>query len=240
MSIIAHRGASRVAPESSAAAIREAVRASADMVELDVQMTRDGRLVIFHDDTLDRTTNGRGLVTQTRYAALAWLDAGSWFHRRFAGERVLLLSQAIRLIPSWMRINLELKRTSRPASLLHRLVRLIRWTRSERRLLVSSFDPNLLQPLRRTPLALALICKEQPEASLRRAIRLGCEAWHPFRGVVSRRRIEQAHAAGLRVRVWTVDGIAQARRFARWGADGVFTNDPRPLVGAFRGNAGQS
>src|SRR3989338_5919615 len=110
--LIAHRGASAVAPESTRAAIREAIRAGARMIELDVQMTRDGRLVIFHDDQLERTTNGSGRLRTMRYAQVAQLDARSWFHRRFAGERILTVSQAIRLMPQRMRINLELKRTS--------------------------------------------------------------------------------------------------------------------------------
>ena len=69
------------------------------MIELDVQMTRDGRLIIFHDDRVERTTNGAGRVRRMRYAELARLDAGSWFARRFAHERILLVSQALRLLP---------------------------------------------------------------------------------------------------------------------------------------------
>ena len=229
--IIAHRGASAVAPESTSAALREAVRGGAHMVELDVQMTRDGRLVIFHDDRLERTTGGAGRVTSLRYPQLARLDAGAWFHPRFAGERVLLVSQAIRLIPPPVRINLELKRTAARRALLKRFVRVVRRARVGARLLVSSFDPALLEPLRRSGLALALLCRRDPDRSLRRAIRLGCQAWHPQVAVVSPRRIRRAHAAGLAVNVWTVDDPAQARRLARWGVDGVFTNDPARFRG---------
>mgnify|MGYP001573038509 CR=1 FL=1 len=123
--IIAHRGASAVAPEGTRAAIRAAVRAGADMVELDVQMTRDGRLVAFHDDRLERTTNGAGRVSDVPYARFARLDAGSWFHARFADERPLLVSQVLRLTPRRMGINLELKRTPRRRALLQRLLRVV-------------------------------------------------------------------------------------------------------------------
>jgi len=119
--IIAHRGASAVAPEGTRAAIREAVLAGSDMIELDVQMTLDGRLVVFHDDRLERTTDGRGRLKDARYAEIARLDAGSWFHPRFSGERILLLSQAIRSIPQRMGINLELKRTPKRLALLDRV-----------------------------------------------------------------------------------------------------------------------
>ena len=228
--IIAHRGASAVAPESTRAAIRAAIRAGASMVELDVQMTRDGRLVVFHDERVDRTTDGRGRLQAMTYAQLARLDAGRWFHPRFARERILLVSQVFRLVPKTMRINLELKRTRARGPLVRRLQRLIRRTGTARRVLLSSFDPALLRPLAFAPLARALICRRQPERSLRQAIQLGCAAWHPFYTLVTPQRVARAHAAGLAVHAWTVDRPAIARRLARWGVDGLFTNDPARLA----------
>ena len=236
--IIAHRGASAVAPESTAAAIREAVRAGADMVELDVQMTRDGRLVVFHDDRLERTTTGKGRVGTARYAELRLLDAGRWFHPRFAGQRVLLVSQALRLIPRRMRVNLELKRTRHRQALLSRLRRLMRRAGMGPRVLVSSFDPALLAPLARTRLPRALICRRRPEPSLRAAIRLGCKSWHPFHALATPRRVALAHRAGLRVQAWTVEEAALARRLRRAGVDGLFTNDPARLRRALAARPG--
>ena len=232
--ITAHRGGSAAAPESTGAAIREAARAGADMVELDVQMTRDGRLVIFHDERLERTTNGRGVLTKTRYADVARLDAGGWFHPRFAGERVLLASQALRLLPPRMGVNLELKRTAASRPLIRRLLRLLRRFPRRRALLLSSFDPQLLRLAKRSGRPLALICRRRPDESLRQAVRLGCAAWHPFRSLVTPRRVAVAHRAGLRIQAWTVDDVRTARRLARIGVDGLFTNDPARLVSALR------
>ncbi len=225
--IIAHRGASAVAPESTRAAILTAIAAGAEMIELDVQMTRDGRLVVFHDDRLERTTNGSGCVTAVRYAQLAHLDAGGWFSPRFAGERILLVSQVLHLIPPSIRINLELKRVSNPRALLHRFIRLIQ--QDWKRVLISSFDGRLLAPLQQTRFARALICRDHPHWSLRRAVQLGCQAWHPLDRLVTRQHIARAHAAGLRVHPWVVDNLPRARQLLRWGADGVFTNDPGRL-----------
>ena len=232
--IIAHRGASARAPESTAAAIREAAHAGADMVELDVQVTGDGRLVIFHDKRLERTTDGRGVVTHTRYVDMARRDAGGWFHPRFSGERILLVSQALRCIPLRMGVNLELKRTASPQRLIRRLLRLLRHCAQSRRLLLSSFDPALIRLARSSRRPVALICRTQPDRSLQQAIRLGCAAWHPFHTLATPRRIAAAHAAGLRVHAWTVDEVRAARRLARMGVDGVFTNDPARLVRALR------
>jgi glycerophosphoryl diester phosphodiesterase len=232
--IIAHRGASAAAPESTAAAIREAARAGAGMVELDVQLTRDGRLVIFHDERLERTTDGRGVLRRTRYADLARLDAGGWFHPRFSGERVLLVSQALRLVAGRMGVNLELKRTAAPRRLIRQLLRLLSRVPRRQHLLLSSFDARLLDLARPSRRPLALLCRRQPNRSLRQAVRLGCAAWHPFRTLVSPRRVAAAHAAGLRVQAWTVDDLRAARRLARMGVDGVFTNDPARLVRQLR------
>lgn len=227
--LIAHRGASAVAPEGTRAAIRAAARAGAHIVELDVQLTRDGRAVIFHDDRLERTTNGVGRLTTTPYARLRRLDAGGWFHPRFAGERILLLSHALRLLSPRLGINLELKPTSRRRRLLQRVLRLVRRSGIGGRLLVSSFDPALVAPLPRHGIACALLCRREPDRSLGRAIRVGCRAWHPHVTLVTPRRIQRAHAAGLAVNVWTVDDPRRARRLARWGVDGIFTNDPARL-----------
>lgn len=229
--IIAHRGASAVAPEGTRSAIREAIRAGADMVELDVQMTRDGRLMIFHDDRLERTTDGSGCLSEMRYPQAARLDAGSWFHPRFAGEHVLLVSQAVRLFPQRMRINLELKRTTHRQALLRRFTRVVRWTRVARRLLVSSFDPALLEPLRHR-LRCALLCRREPDRSLRQAVRLGCAAWHPHVSLATPHWIRRAHRAGLKVNVWVVDDPDKARQLLRWGVDGMLTNDPARLRAA--------
>ncbi len=232
--VIAHRGASAVAPEGTGAAIRAAIRARADMVEFDVQLTKDTRLVVFHDDRLERTTSGRGRLRERTYAELDRLDAGAWFHPHFTGERILLLSRAIRLLPPPMRMNVELKRTSRPRLLLTRVRACVKRLGVGSRILLSSFEPALLEHPRADRIARALICRRQPDTSLRRAIRLGCAAWHPFHTLVTARRVAQAHAHGLRVHAWTVDDVARARRLAQQGVDGIFTNDPARLRRAFR------
>ena len=199
------------------------------MIELDVQMAKDGRLIAFHDNRLERTTNGRGRVTNMPYASLAHLDAGSWFHKRFAGERILLLSQAVRLVPSHIRLNLELKRTRKRRALIRRFIRIVRQQRLTKRLLVSSFDPYLLRMLSKTRLHRALICKTKPDQSLEQAIRIGCSAWHPYYTLATKKCIAKAHAAGLSVNVWLISTPRQARQLIRHGADGVFTNNPAKL-----------
>ena len=236
--VIAHRGASAVAPESTRAALREAISAGVEMVELDVQLTRDMRLVVFHDIRLDRTTDGCGPLARTPYRQLARLDAGLWFSPRFVRERVLLASQALRILRR-TRTNLELKRTPHKALLVDRVLRCLRATRAGARVLVSSFDPSLIAIVhrRRPRLATALICHREYPETVRRAVRLGCLAIHPHVALATPTRIRQAHAAGLRVHVWTVDEPRLVRRLAHWGVDGLFSNDPRRTAAVLRGGA---
>jgi len=226
--IVAHRGACAYAPENTRAAIRKALALKADMIELDVQLTQDNRLVIFHDARLDRTTNGHGVLSRWPYRELVRLDCGSWFSPRFSGERILLASQALRLIPPPSLINLELKRTSRRDLVVKQLVRCLRWTRTTKRVVVSSLDPSLLARLkaRQPQVSRALLCRRNPHQALRNAIALGCAALHPHKSLLSPSLIKRAHAAGLRVHVWTVNHAHEARRLLRLGVDGMVTNVP--------------
>ncbi|MBI4354670.1 MAG: glycerophosphodiester phosphodiesterase [Candidatus Omnitrophica bacterium] len=226
--VIAHRGASREAPENTAAAIRLAFRRCADMVELDVQLTRDGRVVIFHDDRLERTSTGCGRLMRLRYRELRRLDTGSWWSPRFRGERILLASEALRMCPPSGGVNLELKRTSRPQVLIRGIVRCVRRRGMQRRVLLSSFDGALLARLKAAApgTVRALLCARRPWAALRRAVALECVALHPHHAITTRALVQRAHAQGVRVHVWTVDRLAEARRLLRMGVDGLVTNIP--------------
>lgn len=226
--VIAHRGASAEAPESTAAAIRLAFRQQADMVELDVQLTRDGRVVIFHDDRLERTSTGHGRLGRFRYRDLRRLDVGSWWAPRFAGERILLASEALTMCLPSCGVNLELKRTSQARALIQRVVRCLRRSGTQRRVLLSSFDHSLLTRLKTAApgVARALLCARGPRHALRRAVALGCAALHPHHSITTSALIRDAHRHGLRVHVWTVDRLDVARRLIRMGVDGIVTNVP--------------
>jgi glycerophosphoryl diester phosphodiesterase len=95
ITVISHRGATPFAPENTVSAFRKAVEIGADLVEMDVRETRDGHMVIMHDETVNRTTNGQGRVTDLTLAEIRKLDAGSWFDKKFAGERVPTLEEAL-------------------------------------------------------------------------------------------------------------------------------------------------
>ena len=107
--ICAHRGASDTHPENTIAAFREAIRLGAQMIEFDVALTKDGKLVLMHDRTIDRTTDGSGRVEEWLLADLKKLDAGSWKNNRFEGERIPTLSEALNMMPDNIWLNVHLK-----------------------------------------------------------------------------------------------------------------------------------
>lgn len=111
--LCAHRGASGTHPENTLPALEEAVRLGVPMIELDLALTRDGELVLMHDATVDRTTNGRGRVRDLDLAAIRQLDAGAWKHARFAGTRVPTFAEALAVLPRHVWLNLDLKADSR-------------------------------------------------------------------------------------------------------------------------------
>jgi glycerophosphoryl diester phosphodiesterase len=109
--ICAHRGANKTHPENTLTAFKEAIRLGANMIEFDVQLTKDNKLIIMHDETVDRTTNGSGKVSQLTFEDIRKLDAGSWKSDKFAGEKVPTLQEVLQMMPKNIWLNVHLKGT---------------------------------------------------------------------------------------------------------------------------------
>ena len=107
--VIAHRGFSGAAPENTLAAFKKAMEVDSDMMELDVRFSKDGQVVVMHDDTLDRTTNGRGKVSDYTLKELKQFDAGSWFAPQFAGEQIPTLVEVLEFAKGRIPVNFEIK-----------------------------------------------------------------------------------------------------------------------------------
>jgi glycerophosphoryl diester phosphodiesterase len=229
--VIAHRGYSARCPENTLAAFEAAAAAGCDMIELDVTLTRDRRVVVIHDDTLDRTTNGRGRVAERTLAEIAALDAGSWFGPAFAGERVPELAAVLARVAGRCRINVEIKASAfeadAPPDAIERQVAALAG-RHPGRVLVSSFEPRFLERLAASPDAppLALISRFALNAEVLEFLaRIRAYSWHPFVGVLDGGQVARAHAAGLKVFPWTITRRAEAERAAAAGADGLIANE---------------
>ena len=231
--IIAHRGASSDAPENTTAAFEAAISQAADMVEIDLRWSADNEPVIVHDATVDRTTNGSGSVAALRLEELRRLDAGSWFGRRFAAERVLTLQEALAILGPRIRLNVELcGDVPPPAGFTARLMRLVEDARLPEEPIFSSFEFSLLAAVRaeHSDARVAPLYRAPGPVALRRVLELRPYAAHPRRNLVTPGLMRRLRAGGVRVHAWTVNQSSEARRLLRLGVDGIFTDHPARMV----------
>jgi glycerophosphoryl diester phosphodiesterase len=224
--VIAHRGASGHRPENTLAAYELAVEQRADMIEVDLHRTRDGAVVVTHDEEL-AGLGGRGEIADATLAEVRALDAGG-------GERVPTLAELLDGYGQRIPLNLELKRGTRaeyPELEAETLAALASRGLLERVLFSSFYDPVLhrlrgLAPAARIGL---LISRRYPDRAIERAKGLGAEALHPEVMLVTRALVDEAHAAGLAVYSYTCDEPAEMERLLGLGVDGLFTNFPDRL-----------
>jgi glycerophosphoryl diester phosphodiesterase len=229
--VIGHRGASRYAPENTLAAFRLAAEMGADAIELDVQLTVDGQIVVLHDRTLDRTTNGTGLVSTRNWAELKHLDAGSHFDQNFAEEKIPLLAKVLSEFGEQLLINIEIKNLDRPFSRLPgRVVQLVADLNLQHRVLLSSFNPIALRKARalskEIPLGL-LIASEEPEW-VRGFFRWISphNALHPPDKLITTPLINEVHQQDRYIIAWTLNDEDRMRTLINDGIDGIITDVP--------------
>lgn len=232
---IAHRGASGSAPEHTRPAFERALDLGVDMIELDVQLSRDGELVVIHDLDLQRTTNGTGPVRERSLAELKTLDAGGWYSPQFAGERVLDLGEVIDIVGTRARLNVEVKapETDWP-ELAATLIDLLRCRGLMDRTIVSCFQPEALEIVRdRDAAAPVGLLWQDPELAQAWdwARRLGAVSFHPHWMLVSADVVQAAHERGLQVLTWTVNDIDVMCDLLRLGIDGIISDHPARFQG---------
>lgn len=236
MSLLAfgHRGAAAHAPENTLASFAEASRLGADGVELDVQLSADKQLVVFHDDQLERVTNGRGALAEHTLAELQSLDAGSWFSPRFAAETIPTLSEVFEaLAGTALQVNVELKHGPRMSELVDATLAVVRDAGARAKVVYSSFDFRALRLLReRDPDAAigVLFVYGGEEKALQEATRLSACNIHPPTLSASADLVAQAHAEGRQVWVWTANEASDIDRLVAAGVDAIMSDYPDRVV----------
>ncbi|MBP2232279.1 glycerophosphoryl diester phosphodiesterase [Azospirillum agricola] len=233
--LIGHRGAKESAPENTLASLREAASQGARWVEVDVMLTRDLRPVLIHDDTLDRTTTGRGPVPLLDLDQLRQLDAGSWFDPRFADERVPTLEAAVGLIRELgLGLNLEIKpypgqdvATARAALEVLRPL----WP-ADRPLLLSSFEVPCLEVARDLwpEIPRGYLIWEEPADWAAIADRVGAASLNVNQEWQTAESVAAYRATGRPVLAYTVNDAERARTLFGWGVTAVFTDAPGRLA----------
>ena len=230
--IIAHRGDSANAPENTLSAFRLALENGADGIELDVMLSADQKLVVIHDDTLDRTTNGHGKVGDSPSAALRELDAGSWFSPKFKGEPIPLLDEVFAELGGKFLINVELKNYKTPKDQLPEfVVALVKKHGLIDSVLLSSFNArnlprakSMAPEIRTGLLTLPGLLGLPMRGFLGR--RRGADNLHPYYRDVSPKMVQSRHKLGQKVNVWTVDAPDDLLRMQAFGVDMIICNDP--------------
>jgi glycerophosphoryl diester phosphodiesterase len=228
----AHQGASYEAPGNTLAAFLLAAEMGADGIELDVQLSRDGEIVVIHDPTLEATTDGRGPVQDWTLAELKRLDAGSWFHRAFAREQIPTLQQVVDAVGHQLLLNLELKTPQvGDDGLAAAVVRLLEENHLLDRVVISSFNPLAIWRVRRRNPWIAVGLLYAPDMPLllrwpwtRHLVRP--DALHPHHTSVDAGYVRWARKKGYRVHTWTVDDRQTMERLTRAGTDLIITNRP--------------
>ncbi|MBY0275531.1 glycerophosphodiester phosphodiesterase [Candidatus Binatia bacterium] len=235
---IGHRGAAAECPENTLASFARALALGVDMIECDLQLTGDGQVVIFHDWTLERTTNGSGIVRELSLDAIRHLDAGSWRDRRFAGERVPTLDETLDLVLPSAQLNLELKcrgPRSDARALAEAAVAAVTRRGAFGRIVFSSFDGACLEELRAVSAEarIGVLWNDAtfPQA-FERADRVSAMALHPRAATVTPTLVAEAHGRGLRVYTWTVNPLDEILRLVGEGVDGVISDHPGRLAEA--------
>ncbi|MBC8078723.1 MAG: glycerophosphodiester phosphodiesterase [Gorillibacterium sp.] len=227
--IYAHRGASGDAPENTMAAFRLAVQQGAEGIELDIQMSQDGELVVIHDESLDRTTNGSGLVAHHRVAELKRLDASNRFPE-YRGESIPLLQEVLEyLAPTSLELNIELKNgIILYEGMEEKVIRLVKEYAMENRIVFSSFNHYTLVKLARLApdIERGILYGEGLYEPWKYATSIKAAALHAHYFAVHPEIVAGAHAAGVKIRPWTVNEDADIRRMIAMGVDAVITNYP--------------
>ena len=230
--IIAHRGASAMAPENTMTAFWLAKELGADGIELDVMLSADERLVVIHDRSLTRTTNGQGMVNESNWEQLKFLDAGSKFGEEFEGEPLPLLEQVFEELGGQFLINVELKNFATPRDgLVNKVVNLVEQTGLAESVILSSFNArNLLEverispSIRRGLLTLPGLAGRPFRGWFGR--RYHYDALHPFYEDVTPNLVKNLHSRGKQVNVWTVDRPANLLQMKAYGVDMIICNNP--------------
>jgi glycerophosphoryl diester phosphodiesterase len=230
--VFAHRGASIQAPENTIAAFELAVTQKADAIELDAKLCGDGQVMVIHDQTVDRTTDGSGKLLEMPLAALKELDAGSWFDAQFSGEPLPTLEEVFEAVGKKIFINIELTNyASVFDNLPNKVVQLVKKYELQDNVLFSSFNPVALrrahQLLPEVPLGLlALPGFAGAWARSWLGNWVPYLALHPDFDSTTPQLIEKQHKQGKRVYVWTVNDSKKMQQLFEWGVDGIFTDDP--------------
>ncbi len=235
--IIAHRGASGYAPENTLAAINLALEQQADMIEIDVFLSKDGHIVVMHDTNVNRTTNGKGKIADLSLAQLKKLDAGSWFDAQFAGERVPTLAEVLATVQGKAQLLIEIKQSG--GGIAQKVNALVAKHQAQSWCIVQSFDTQVIENLQKIKSSLRkhqLVVGNLPlflPYHVNKKLSTGsvyqyshAQSVNLMYHFTTQSVIRKLHSQKQKAMVWTVNQPSDMRRLMLMGIDGIITNYP--------------
>lgn len=228
--IIAHRGASGYAPENTMPAFEMALDMNAEGIELDVHTTKDGEVVVIHDHTIDRTSDGEGLVGGFTLDELRKFDYGSWYGDEFKGVTIPTLREVLELLRDWNGLlNIEIK--SGPIiyeGIEQKVIDLIEEYEMADRIIISSFNHYSLRDIKKIDpsIKIGLLYGAGLVEPWIYAKRLNAEALHPSYHNIIPELVEGCHENGIQLNPYTIDREQDIERMINAGVDGIITNYP--------------
>jgi glycerophosphoryl diester phosphodiesterase len=226
--VTAHRGFSHVAPENTLPAFQAAIDSGADYIELDVQLTADDQLVVFHDELLDRTTNGHGMLKNFTYEQIQQLSAGSWFGKdgEFDDVKIPLFTEVLDLVGNDIMLNIEIKRSGEPKKTAERVVELVKEYGIANSCYITSFSYDALKKVKQLDpkIKTGYIANLSTATSYSRLPYIDAVSMNYL--FVNQSVVNSAHHNGKRIFVWTVDRQSEVQQMMALGVDNIITNRP--------------
>lgn len=235
--IMAHRGFDDVAPENTLVSFRKAYEIGANMLELDVHLTKDGQLVIMHDSTLDRTTTGKGAVSDKTLEELKQLDAGIKYSKVFTGEKIPTLDEVLAYAKDKISVNIEIKSsaisdvTPKPGTgIEEKVVNLVKKYNMEEYVMISCFKGKALKRVKtfspKISTGLLLVSGRLFTSQVEYVSTVRADAVHEFSKFVSSKDVQKGHKYGIKQNVWTVNNPATMAQLIDKKVDGLITDRP--------------
>lgn len=250
--IIAHRGASAYTPENTLTAFAKAIELGANMIELDVRQTKDGHLIVIHDATVDRTTNGKGRVGDLTIDEIRALDAGSWFSDKFKNEKIPLLEEVLIFIPDSIELLIEIKENTKSSpNIEDNVIELIRKYKpavtrygelneavgAVNRVIIKSFEDVILDSFRKSapeiPLLKIFVCDiDFLGLVIEKGLRLGSALNDRVQYLQSHwlctteSYIKKTHERGYTIFAWDLNNESRMKKLIELGIDGIETDYP--------------
>jgi glycerophosphoryl diester phosphodiesterase len=236
--IIAHRGASAYYPENTLPAFKGAIAMGADMVELDVQLTLDREVIVFHDEKISRCTDGRGKIADYSLVSLKKLDAGSWFDKKFKNTRIPTLVEVLDICKNKIAVNIEIKTEAVSkmffGGIEEKCLKIAEQSGMREHIVFSSFDPRAIMHLKQidnTAMAAVLFAKKHYGSKLPSEVMesVNADAFNCSASELNKKWLINIKSKNIPVNIYTVNDEKKMKKFLDMGVNGIFTNKPDAL-----------